>query len=127
MQKTFFTLLFILWILQVTEIQAQDTPEPPPPPIEFHGNPSGSQGGHNKSPLKPPTMFLDNHTVYVQEPFSFNLFIYGQDDDLFENPLYSASIYDSVSCFVLPINLQGNYLMVINYNGITLYAEIYLD
>ncbi len=31
MQKIIAALLFILCILQVTEIHAQDTPEPPPP------------------------------------------------------------------------------------------------
>jgi len=61
-----------------------------------------------KSPMQPPTVYLDDHTLYIDNPNGYTIEIVDEEDD---TVVYTNVIPAEVTTWQLPSTLSGTYII----------------
>lgn len=123
MKKRLLTLLCILSMPFVIYAQSDDNQGHKIPFMTYRINPSTPGHGAHKTPVNPPVVYMDGHTLYfVSSCDSCILQLLNEEDEV----IYSIVIPSEVSTLSLPFELEGYYeLQIIRGNWI-FYSEIEL-
>lgn len=90
-------------------------------------NPKESLGGHPRTPIRPPHVSLDSHTLYISGVHSgYTLYLIGNLGDEPE-VVYQVIIPEGMNSVVLPADITGTYeLQLHNGGAYYFYCEIIL-
>ena len=76
-----------------------------------------------KSPVQPPEVYLDGHTLYIASSHAdYTLVV----EDTDETEVYQTSVPSSVSTVVLPSSLSGTYILKLETDTFVFEGEIEL-
>lgn len=67
--------------------------------------------GYGRGPVCVPTVSIDGHTLYFWESCAFLIYIKEEDEDGNEQVLYTTFVPANESNIILPIELEGNYII----------------
>ena len=66
----------------------------------------GLGNGHPKSPIEPPTVYIENDTLMFEADHpEYVLNIKDEEDEV----VYTTTVYSSITQIILPSSLSGNY------------------
>ena len=108
MKTRFFSLMFLL-VISLTSM-AQDGNGTPITWSVGYFDPSGTINQRPKSPVYPPTVYLENHTLTFSTTHP-EYILYIKDEN--ETVVYSTVVSESETTVVLPTTLSGNYEIVL--------------
>ncbi len=84
---------------------------------------SGILIGRPKSPVQPPEVYLDGHSLYIVSSHAdYTLVV----EDTDETEVYQTSVPSSVSTVVLPSSLSGTYILKLETDTFVFEGEIEL-
>ena len=108
MKTRFFSLMFLL-VISLTSM-AQDGNGTPITWSVGYFDPSGTINQRPKSPVYPPTVYLENHTLTFSTTHP-EYILYIKDEN--ETVVYSTVVSETETTVVLPAALSGNYEIVL--------------
>ena len=114
--KTIKKILFVLFVcLMNIELTTAQTVVP----LNDNGigDPTSMNGGHNKSPISVPTLYIDGNNLYLVENYSATVCLYASDDDELQNVIYTTFINENGHTVVLPTYLEGSFIIEIIVNN----------
>lgn len=72
----------------------------------FYDDPKPTLPPTPKSPIQPPTAYLDEYTLYIENPNGYTIEIVNEEDD---TVVYTDVIPAGVTTWQLPSTLSGSY------------------
>lgn len=126
MKRTCFLLLCIFALCSATRAQELDTLHFRTihvPGIPGPGDDDNNGGGRPRTPVLPPTIAIDGHTLYIIGGcVGAELALVSADDE----EVYTASLPEGTTLLVLPEWLQGTYELQIRRGQYIFVADIEL-
>ena len=68
-------------------------------------DPTGSEGGYERSPMRPPVISLDGHTLLLNVGYDLTLALLDEDGEA----VYTIFVPAGTSAVMLPATLSGDY------------------
>ena len=119
--KTFKTLLLAFLLLFSGAAISETRPRANVIPLQVTStdiDPTGSEGGYERSPMRPPTISLDAHTLNLYNVgYDLTLVLLDEDGD----ETYTTFISAGTSAVVLPATLSGDYEIQLYPEGSSYY------
>ena len=104
-KKNFVFTLALVAMLPLQKLQADSIPLPLQIVID---NPINNEGGH-RMPIQPPTVSIDDHTLYFWDSCAFLIYIKEEDEDGNEQVVYTTIVTADETSITLPTDLEGTY------------------
>lgn len=106
-KKHFLFTLALAAMLPLQQLQADPIPLPLQVKID---NPINNEGGH-RMPIQPPTVSIDDHTLYFWDSCVFLIYIKEEDEDGNEQVVYTTIVTANETSITLPTDLEGTYVI----------------
>lgn len=82
--------------------------------------------GNGRGPICPPSVSIDDHTLYFWDTCAFLIYIKEEDENGDEQVVYTTFVPADETSIVLPSDLYGNYIIEVVRDNLCFVGEIEL-